>query len=251
MLTALTRRTPQVLTLFVTTLMLVVGFAPPASAEPGEDGGPTQAALREALSKATAEYDNAKGRLDASVTRQAQTAEELTKTQARLTELEANAGSVAAAAYRGNRMNMAIAVLDSKSPEAMLHAAITVQYLVTRDDRQLRELAAARKLLQEQQQQIATEIKLQQEQLAVMAKNKKAAEDALRRAGGGATTSGAPAGGRVTTSQVPRNSDGSYPSEGCTLKDPTPTGGCVSWRMNNAYWSARNAGYDRIDYTLV
>src|SRR5262249_29612758 len=123
MLTVPTRRLPKVVRLLVAMLLVVAGFvtlitiASPAFAEPGEDGGPTQAALREALAVALRDYNDAKGRVDASVARQTELTEQEKKTRDRLAELEARAGTVATAAYMGRRMNMAVALLDSGSPE--------------------------------------------------------------------------------------------------------------------------------------
>jgi hypothetical protein len=249
MLTVPTRRSPKVLRLLVATVLVVAGFvtpiaiASPAAAEPGEDGGPAQATLRETLANALRDYNDAKGRVDASVARQAQMTEQEKKTRERLAELEARAGVVASAAYMGRRMNMAVALLDSGSPEGLLHAATTVQYLVARDDRDIRELAETRRRLAEQQQWLANELKLQQDQLAIMDKKKKEAEDALRKSGGGQTVTGPPTGGKATANPAGRNSDGSFPSQGCSIKDPTGTGGCITQRMQNAYNEARKAGF--------
>jgi hypothetical protein len=231
-------------------LMVVAGFvtpiaiASPAAAEPGEDGGPTQAALRDALANALRDYNDAKGRVDASLARQAEMTAQETKTRERLAELEARAGTVASAAYMGRRMNMAVALLDSDSPEGLLHAATTVQYLVSRDDRDIRELSATRKLLTELQKLLADELKLQQDQLAIMDQKRKDAEAALRKSGGGQTTTG-PTGGKANANPAGRNSDGSFPAQGCNIKDPTGTGGCITQRMQNAYNEARKAGFTR------
>jgi hypothetical protein len=214
-----------------------------AAAAPGDPDN-SKPALQEALGNALRDYNDAKGRLDVSFARQTQLLVDLKATQDKLTELEGEVGTVASAAYRGSRLNMAVAVLNSSSPEGMLHAAATVEYLVKRDDHQLHDLASTKRLLDQQQLAIAAEVRLQQDQLAIMEKKKKDAEDALRRAGGGQTTSGAPANGKVTASSAPRNPDGSFPAEGCTVDDPT-TGGCITPRMLNAYNSARAAGYTR------
>ncbi|GAA2577607.1 hypothetical protein GCM10010399_04170 [Dactylosporangium fulvum] len=237
----MTRRMPFALTLLATVLLLVVGVVSPASAEPGEDGG-QNLTVRQALDKALAEYNDAKGRLDKSVADQAAIGEQLAKTQARLVELEASAGVVANAAYRGRRVSLANVVIGSSDPETMLHNMVTVEYVLSRDDRALRELSETRRQLEQQRRDIDAAVANQQAQLKIMEANKKAAEDALRKAGGGGATSGAPSGGKVTTGSVGRNADGSYPKEGCTLDDPT-TSGCISPRMLNAYNAARQAGY--------
>ena len=43
---------------------------------------------------------------------------------------------------------------------------------------------------------------------------------------------------------APRNSDGSWPKESCTINDPT-TSGCITPRLLNAYQQSRAAGFKR------
>ena len=234
----------RILTFLATTLMLVVVFADPARAEPGEDGG-SNLTVRQALDKELGEYNDAKGRLDKSTADQAAIEAELVKTQARLAELEVAAGSVASAAYRGRRVSLVNVMIGSNNPQELLHDMSTIEYMVSRDDRALRELAETRGKLEQQKADIAAAIANQQAQLKIMEANKKAAEDALRKAGGGGAVGSSPSGGRVTTKPVARNADGSFPKEGCTINDPTPADGCISPRMLNAYNEARLAGFTR------
>ncbi|MET7419097.1 hypothetical protein [Dactylosporangium sp. NPDC005555] len=242
MLTAPTRHVPRVLMLLLASLLLgVAAFPDPAAAEPGEDGG-QNLTVRQALDKALGEYNDAKGRLDKSTADQAAIEAELGTTQTRLTELEAAAGTVAAAAYRGRRVSLFNVVVGSDNPNELLHDMSTIEYMVSRDDQALRELAETRRKLEQQKADIAAAVANQQAQLKIMEANKKTAEDALKKAGGGGATTGAPSGGKVTTNPVGRNSDGSYAKQGCSEKDPT-TGNCISPRMLNAYNEARRAGY--------
>jgi phage shock protein A len=236
----------RVLTLLVTALLLVAAFGDAARAEPSpgvnEDGG-QNLTVRQALDKAVAEYNDAKGRLDKSVADQASIGDQMAKTQARLTELQASAGSIAAAAYRGRRVSLVTVIVGAENADDMMHNMVTVEYMVQQEDKQLRELSATRRQLEQQRKDIDAAVANEQAQLKIMEANKKTAEDALRKAGGGADASGgAPTGGKVTTNPVARNSDGSYPKEGCSGKDPT-TSGCMSPRMLNAYNEARRAGF--------
>jgi phage shock protein A len=236
----------RVLTLLVTALLLVAAFGDAARAEPSpgvnEDGG-QNLTVRQALDKAVAEYNDAKGRLDKSVADQASIGDQMAKTQARLTELQASAGSIAAAAYRGRRVSLVTVIVGAENADDMMHNMVTVEYMVQQEDKQLRELSATRRQLEQQRKDIDAAVANEQAQLKIMEANKKTAEDALRKAGGGADASGgAPTGGKVTTNPVARNSDGSYPKEGCSGKDPT-TSGCMSPRMLNALNEARRAGF--------
>jgi peptidoglycan DL-endopeptidase CwlO len=214
-------------------------------AEPTDPDGnnATLKTLQAALDVALTDFNNAKGRVDASVARHAQLTTQQTATEARLKDLEARVGSVADAAYRGKRMNMAVALLDSGSPEGLLHAATTVQFLVERDDRDLHDLTTTRKQLTDEQDQLANELKLQQQQLSIMDAKRKDAAAAVRKAGGGQPVSGGPTGGRANANAAPRNPDGSFPSQSATITDPTGTGGKITPRLLNAYNEARRAGF--------
>jgi len=234
--------------LLITAVLSIAGVLIPAGsavAAPTDPDGnsPQIKALEAALDAALIDYNNAKGRVDASVARQAQLSTEQAQTQAKLKDLEARVGTVADAAYRGRRMSMALAVLDSSSPDGMLHAASTVQYLVDRDDRDLHDLHAAREQLADEQVRLAAELKLQQQQLTIMAAKRKDADTALRKAGGGQPVSGGPTGGKATANAAPRNPDGSFAPQSATIKDPTGTGGMITPRMLNAYNAARAAGF--------
>jgi len=241
------RQVARLLALLVTALLSIAGAVLPAGsamAAPYDPDGdsPQIKALQAALDVALTDFNNAKGRVDASIVRQAQLTAQQKQTEARLKDLEARVGSVADAAYRGRRMNMAVAILDSDSPDGMLHAAMTVQYLVDRDDRDLRDLHATRKQLADEQTALANELKLQQQQLAIMDAKRKDADAALRKAGGGSPVSG-PSGGKATANAAPRNPDGSFASQSATIKDPTGTGGMITPRLLNAYNEARKAGF--------
>jgi hypothetical protein len=242
------RRPARLLALLITALLSIAATtisAGSAMAAPSDPDGnsPQIKALQAALDVALTDYNNAKGRVDASVARQAQLTTQQAQTEARLKHLEARVGSVADAAYRGRRMNMAVAILDSDSPDGMLHAATTVQYLVDRDDRDLHDLHATRKQLADEQTQLANELKLQQQQLSIMDAKRKDADAALRKAGGGQPVSGGPTGGKVTANAAPRNPDGSFAPQSATIKDPTGTGGLITPRLLNAYNEARKAGF--------
>ncbi|GAA3269986.1 MULTISPECIES: coiled-coil domain-containing protein [Dactylosporangium] len=234
-------------TLLVTAVLLVTTFSDAARAEPSggadEDGG-QNLTVRQALDKATAEYNDAKGRLDKSVADQAAIGDQMAKTQARLAELQVSAGAIANAAYRGNRVSMVNVMIGAQDPTDMMHNMVTVEYMLQQQNKQLRETAEAQRTFDQQRKDIDAAVANQQAQLKVLEASKKAAEDALKKAGGGADVSGGglPSGGKVTTNNVPRNSDGSYPKEGCTLKDPT-TSGCQSPRTTNMLGEARKAGF--------
>jgi peptidoglycan DL-endopeptidase CwlO len=232
----------SVMLLTVTGLVVLPGG--PASAAPSDtpDGkSTTTAALQAALDQALRDYNDAKGRLDATTARQAQLTQDQATTAATLADLESRVGTVANAAYRGQKMSMGLTLLQT-SPQDALQAATTVQYMVDRDNKDLHDLAVARKTQADQQKELADQARRQQDELATLDAKRKAADLAVQKAGGGTSTSG-PSGGKATANAAPRNPDGSFASQSCTITDPTGTGGCITARMQNAYNEARKAGF--------
>ena len=73
----------------------------------------------------------------------------------------------------------------------------------------------------------------QQQQVTEMAKRKEQAQKALRAAGGGQVTGGVVGTDSIVAEAAPRNADGSWPDETCSVTDPT-TGGCITPRTLHA-----------------
>ena len=233
------RRAALLLALLSTVFTLTAVGSPAAAAPPaaGNDGTPD--AMRAQLTTAVTAYVEAKAKLDASRTRQLALTDQLRLGELRLTELDAEVGGVAAAAYRGNRGNVTLALLGTDSPHAFLHSAATVQYLAWRDDREIHDLLTARQAYASQREDLDAEIKLAEQQLAEMAKRKADLEKAL---GNPPPSPGYP-GGKANAKPAPRGANGSWPAESCSIKDPTNSAGCVTPRMLNAYQQARAAGF--------
>jgi hypothetical protein len=249
-------RTRWVLTVVVLVLAVaaVFGAAPPtrvlAAPVPGAlavdpEGGSKD--LHDQLDAASARFNDAAARLDASKARQAQLAERMKATGNDVTRLTAQIGALAATAYKGGRIGSLAALLDSSSPDGLLQRAVTLQSKARLDDEQLRQLKSTRATLAGQQAALDAEIKVQTDQLAEMDKRKKAAERALASVGGGARTAG-PTGdstgsGSAGATPVPRRADGSLAPESCTVKDPT-TSGCITPRMLHALQQVQAAGFN-------
>jgi len=216
------------------------GAAPSPSPSGGAadpDGG--NGTLQGKLEAAARGYLDAKNKLDASKKRQADLAEQMRLTELRLTIMQAEVAAVAGAAYRGGRASLAMTVLNSDQPTTLLHSAATVEYLTWRDDQEIHNLNATQRTYRQQRDAIDAEIKLQEQQVAEMAKRKADAEKAL----GNSSPTGGFSGGAASATPAPRNPDGSWPKESCSIKDPTGTGGCVTPRMLHAYTEARAAGF--------
>jgi hypothetical protein len=223
-------------------LLVLAGTVAPAAADPGPgpDGAGTQT-LQEQLDAAARAYNDAKGRLDASHARQGDLQQRLTAAEQRLGELNTEVGPIAAAAYRGNRVDVSTVFLGgSGSPAALLHNAATVQYLAERDDREIHDVVKAKRDYAEQKAALDNEVKIQEQQLAEMERRKNDAQKALGNPKPG-TPVGAPQ--KASASPAPRNSDGSWPPESCSIKDPT-TSGCLTARTLHALNEARAAGFN-------
>ncbi|RKN54278.1 hypothetical protein D7193_19910 [Micromonospora costi] len=232
-------RGPLIALLAAVALLLGAG-AVPAYAEPNEGGSKK---LRDALEATARAHIEAKAKLDNSKRRQKQLTTELTTLQGRVTQLSAQVGEVAARSYRMGRLTPTSMLLNTASPEVFLERAANLDLMAQRDGKRLRELGAAHEQAQQAKLAIDAEVREQQKQLAVIAKKKKEAEAALAEVSSGG--SGGFSGGSSTSAKpAPRNSDGSWPSESCSVDDPT-TSGCITPRTLNALQQTKAAGYTR------
>jgi len=233
----------------VTVATALLAGAPPAPAAPAApddtatdiEGG--TATLRESLEAASKGYSDARARLTVSRGRQAALVRQQIVTEAQVAELSDDVAALAAAAYRGGKVSTLDAVMDSNSVPTFLSRSSIIDQLSTTNNAKITRLAKARSDQAQQKRQLDTEIKLQAAQEQAMAKRKTDAERALTAVGGG-VSGGVSGGASQTARSAPRNADGSLPSQGCTVDDPT-TSGCITPRMLNAYEQARAAGFTR------
>jgi hypothetical protein len=225
----------------VVTVGAVLLVAPsPALADPtGSDDG--SATLQGQLQAATQAYNDAKGRLDAAKARQADLETQIQTTRAELADLTAQAQAAAVTAYKGGRISGLTVLLEASSADDFLDRATSLQAQIDRDNAALGRLTTTQARYDEQHAAIDAEVATQQGQLAVMDKRRKDAEAALAAASGGAPSQG-PSGGTASATPAPRNPDGSWPKESCSVKDPT-TSGCLTPRTLHMLQEARNAGF--------
>jgi hypothetical protein len=221
----------------------------PASSAPGdgtttdpEGGTPT---LRKALENASRGWTDARNKVNASRKRQADLVKQQRATEQRVAVLTKDVQELAVAAYQGGRMNMLTAALDSGSLPAFIDKSQMIDQLSFQNSEQFKALTAAREDLARQKRKIDGELKIQQAQEKAMAKRKGDAEKALALVGGGA--SGGFSGSSRAARSAPRNSDGSFSSESCSVDDPT-SGGCITPRMSHALQQARAAGFSRFTH---
>jgi len=237
----LRRGAKPALAMLTAVLVLLVG-APAAQAAPNDEGG--SKTLREQLESAAKGHVEAKQKLEASKKRQVQLRAALKKAQEKSAALEDRVQEVAARSYRQGRFSTMSMLLNAGSPDLFMERALRLDQMAQIDSKVLTEYQDAATTAEKATKAIDLEVKEQQKQVTVMAKKKKQAENALAAAGGGAVAGGFVNANSPLAKAAPRNSDGSWPRESCTVNDPT-TSGCITPRLLNAYQQARAAGFKR------
>ena len=218
--------------------------APPVVAAPAagtDDEGGTPS-LREQLDAASKGYLAAQAALEASTKRQEQLNAHLKAVAAEMTVRNGTMGELAGVAYRTGRLGPVLALLDSGSPDRFLDRATALEQMASNEDRQLRALLETRDQETRAKAALEAEMREQRKQLDVMAKRKQQAERALTLAGGGGNGTGVGRTSSALAKPAPRNADGSWPSESCSVDDPT-TSGCITPRTLHAMNEARAAGF--------
>jgi hypothetical protein len=217
----------------------------PAYADPDatDDEGGTKT-LREKLEAAAQGYYDAKTLLTGSQKRQAEIAVRLRESQLGLSRMTAEVGNIAAARYKGSQLGVLNGLLTGDgTPTTLLQGAAVADYLVWRDDEQLRAYRTARDESAHQQQLLDAEVAIQGKALAELDNQKRSAEKALASVGGMVTAGYT---GPVPEAQAaPRNADGSWPKESQSLRDPTEPAGRITPRMYHALIEAQLAGFTR------
>nr|WP_245714709.1 hypothetical protein [Micromonospora inyonensis] len=219
---------------------LVLGGPAPAHAEPGEGG---TKALRDALEASAKGHLEATAKLENSKKRQILLAAEVKKIESRLVGLTAQVAEVAVQSYKQGRLTATGLLLQSSAPEDFLQRAAELDVMAQRDARRVRALTEERNRADRARLAIDAEVREQLKQVNLLAKKKREAERALAAVSSG-PSGGFGSGGSASARPAPRNPDGSWPSESCSVNDPT-TSGCITPRTLNALQQAQSAGYRR------
>jgi hypothetical protein len=236
----LRRRIAAALAIVATATMLCV--ASPAFAAPDPEGG--SKSLRDQLESAVKGHVTAKNKLDNLKKRQLERQIVLEKAEGEVQTLEVQVGAVAAKSYRQGRVSTMSMLLNSRDSEDFLQRAVRLDMMAQIDGRALTRYREALITAEQAKRDIEIAVKLQAQQVDIMAKRKKQAQNALAAAGGGAASGGFVNAGSPSAKPAPRNSDGSWPRESCSVNDPT-TSGCITPRTAHAYNESRLAGFRR------
>ncbi|MGH8791080.1 MAG: coiled-coil domain-containing protein [Stackebrandtia sp.] len=204
---------------------------------------PEESDLGGSLSQAIDDYLDAKEVLDAAEDRQDEIKDDIKKSKDRVKELKVEVNDFAAAAYRSGGTSSTSALLSAPSPEAALDGLSVVYYLGDESAAKIDELVGAQDDLKAEEQELDEEIEAADDALKDLRDSRDAAADAL--AGNGGDSAVGPSPGDFPEAEAaPRNSDGSFSGEGCTVTDPT-TSGCLTPRTEHALHQAQIAGFTR------
>jgi hypothetical protein len=236
---------------------LAIAPSRPASAAPaplaapgdsGDDGEGGSKSLIEQLEAASKGFVEAKEALDRSKKRQVELNQLLKTIDAELGPRQDALDEIAQQTYRTGRLGPMTALLTASSTGSMLDRAQTLETVAVKQDLALRELKDTRTKQEQAKLAVDESIREQQKQLTVMAKRKAQAENALKAANQGgsdaALSSSGGGGSSLLAEPTRRNPDGSLPSEGCSINDPT-TSGCITPRTLHAMNEAKKDDFRR------
>jgi peptidoglycan DL-endopeptidase CwlO len=242
----------RLLALIITlsTAGLVVSMPAAAAPRPiaapgnyGDDGEGGSKTLLDQLEAASRGFLEAQEALAHSENRQRDLTTLLKQINAELGPRQATLDHIAAQTYRTGRLGAMSALLTASSSGTLLDRTQTLQTMAVQQNDALRSLRSARTRQAQAKVAIDAAVRDQRKQLNTMAKRKAQAENALKAANAGEDArSPSDGGGSARATAVPRNPDGSLPSEGCTVNDPT-TSGCITPRLLHALQQAKSAGF--------
>ncbi|MEU4693119.1 hypothetical protein [Actinoplanes sp. NPDC023714] len=230
--------------LLVAAVAMILAVPSAALAEPDSEGGSKK--LRTALETAAKGYDTAKTKLASSKKRQKQLGTRLKESEAAAKAMTEQVNELANRSYQMGRVSTVSMLLNSSSPDGFMERIQSLDMLAQVDSGMLADYRDEVETAKRAKVALDAEIKEQKKQVDLMARKKKQAELALAEVGGGS------AGGFLdpdspAAKPAPRNSDGSWPKESCTVKDPTSSG-CLTPRTLHAYQESRADGFKR--YTV-
>jgi hypothetical protein len=233
----------------VAVTIMVVAPAAPALAAPGDttstaDDGDDNPLLNEVLDSTGRRYLTAKAAVDKSTKTQLDLALDVKAAESKRDELLPQVGAVAAQQYRTGGISTASFLLNSTSTDGFLKRAISLEEINALNDGKLRELDQAINEVSTAKARLDQEVAAQKQSLASMAKQKQAAEQALALVGGKSLTGGFVVAKSPEAAPAPRNSDGGFSAESCSVNDPT-TDGCITPRTYHMFLEVKKAGFNR------
>jgi hypothetical protein len=218
-----------------------------AGADPDERGGDeisTNATLNDVLESTNRKYVQAKSEVARSTAEQRRLATAVQEAEAKRDILMPEVQAIAAQQYRAGRLNATSFLLGSSGSDNFLDRAVSLQEISAVQNRKLSELDAAIADVNGKKAALDAEVQSQKTNLLAMQKQKEAADKALALVGGESLTQGFVLAKSPVAAPAPRNAQGGFSPEPCTVDDPT-TGGCITARTLHLYQEVRKAGFKR------
>jgi hypothetical protein len=223
------------------------GSGSSSSTAPDEKGGDElsdNATLNDALESTNRKYAQAKAAVADSTTQQRALAGQIADAEAKRDALVPEVAAIATQQYQTGRLSASRFLLGTGSSDEFLSKAVSLEEINAVHDRKLHQLDAAIDQVNAKKAALDAEVKTQQTNLLAMKKQKESADKALALVGGESLTQGFVLAKSPVAAPAPRNSQGGFSPEPCTVNDPT-TNGCITPRMLHLYQEVKKAGFNR------
>lgn len=202
------------------------------------------ATLNQVLESTNRKYVQAKAAVAKSTTQQRALAAQITSAEAKRDVLVPEVNAIAAEQYQTGHLGAVGFLLGSSGSADFLSKAVSLEEINALHDHKLHELNQAIDEVNATKAALDAEVKSQQTSLLAMQKQKTAADNALALVGGTSLTQGFVVAKSPVAAPAPRNAQGGFSPEACTIDDPT-TDGCITPRMLHLYKEVKKAGFNR------
>jgi hypothetical protein len=234
--------------LVAVTMLLVPGT--PASADPDDtksataDDGDDNPLLNDVLDSTGRRFLAAKSAVAKSTKTQLGLALQVKTAEANRDALLPEVGAVAAQQYRTGGISTMGFLLNTDGPEGFLKKAVSLEEINALNDGKLHALYEAIDQVNATKTRLDQEVAAQKRNLDSMKKQQESAEKALAKVGGDTVTGGFVLAKSPVAAPAPRNSDGEFGPESCSVNDPT-TSGCITPRTFHMYKEVKKANFKR------
>jgi hypothetical protein len=218
-----------------------------SSAAPDEKGGDElsdNATLNDVLESTNRKYVQAKAEVARSTAVQKVLAAQIKDAEVKRDALVPEVQAIAARQYENGPLTGSSFLLGSGSADDFLAKAVSLEEINSLNDHKLHELNQAIDDVNAKKAALDAEVRAQQTSLLAMQKQKESADQALQLVGGDSLTQGFVLAKSPVAAPAPRNAQGGFSPEKCTVDDPT-TDGCITPRMLHLYQEVKKAGFNR------
>jgi hypothetical protein len=229
---------------------MLIAPAAPASADPDDsksataDDGEEDQLLNDVLDSTGRRFVAAKSAVAKSTKTQLGLALQVKTAEANRDALLPEVGAVAAQQYRTGGISTMGFLLNTDGPEGFLKKAVSLEEINALNDGKLHALYEAIDQVNATKTRLDQEVAAQKRNLDSMKKQQESAEKALAKVGGDTVTGGFVLAKSPVAAPAPRNSDGEFGPESCSVNDPT-TSGCITPRTFHMYKEVKKANFKR------